>query len=101
MDPEYLDHVLGPKADAAWYLHELTRDLPLKAFVMFSSASCVVDGPGQGNYAAANLFLGGLAEHRAALGLPAHALAWGLWGKDTAWSGASNPWTSSASVAGA
>nr|WP_312846732.1 type I polyketide synthase [Streptomyces sp. WAC04189] len=81
LTPEYLDHVLGPKADAAWYLHELTRDLPLTAFVMFSSSSCVVDGPGQGNYAAANLFLGGLAEHRAALGLPAHALAWGLWGE--------------------
>ncbi|MFJ7773486.1 SDR family NAD(P)-dependent oxidoreductase [Streptomyces sp. NPDC097107] len=81
LTPEYLDHVLGPKADAAWHLHELTRDLPLTAFVLFSSSSCVVDGPGQGNYAAANLFLGGLAEHRAATGLPAHALAWGLWGE--------------------
>jgi acyl transferase domain-containing protein/acyl carrier protein len=81
LTPEYLDHVLGPKADAAWHLHELTRDRPLTAFVLFSSSSCVVDGPGQGNYAAANLFLGGLAEHRAAMGLPAHALAWGLWGE--------------------
>ncbi|MFE0553683.1 type I polyketide synthase [Streptomyces pilosus] len=81
LTPEYLDHVLRPKADAAWYLHELTRDLPLTAFVLFSSSSCVVDGPGQGNYAAANLFLGGLAEHRAASGLPAHTLTWGLWGE--------------------
>ncbi|MFD5430256.1 type I polyketide synthase, partial [Streptomyces sp. NPDC127084] len=81
LTPEYLDHVLGPKADAAWHLHELTRDLPLTAFVLFSSSSSVVDGPGQGNYAAANLFLSGLAEHRAAAGLPAHSLAWGLWGE--------------------
>ncbi|MFE7130452.1 type I polyketide synthase [Streptomyces sp. NPDC057638] len=81
LTPEYLDHVLGPKADAAWHLHELTRELPLTAFVLFSSSSSVVDGPGQGSYAAANLFLGGLAEHRAASGLPARSLAWGLWGE--------------------
>ncbi|MBQ1097253.1 SDR family NAD(P)-dependent oxidoreductase [Streptomyces sp. b94] len=80
LTPGQLDYVLGPKADAAWHLHELTRDLPLTAFVLFSSSSCVVDGPGQGNYAAANLFLNALAEHRAAAGLPAHSIAWGLWG---------------------
>ncbi len=80
LTPGQLDYVLRPKADAAWHLHELTRDLPLSAFVLFSSSSCVVDGPGQGNYAAANLFLNALAEHRAAAGLPAHSIAWGLWG---------------------
>ncbi|MFI6033529.1 SDR family NAD(P)-dependent oxidoreductase [Streptomyces sp. NPDC051315] len=82
LTPGQIDYVLRPKADAAWHLHELTRDLPLTAFVLFSSSSCVVDGPGQGNYAAANLFLNALAEHRAAAGLPAHSIAWGLWGGD-------------------
>ncbi|GAA3854245.1 type I polyketide synthase [Streptomyces sedi] len=82
LTPERLDHVFGPKVDAAWHLHELTSGYDLSAFVLFSSSSSIVDGPGQGNYAAANQFLNGLASHRAAAGLPAQALAWGLWDED-------------------
>ncbi|WP_329093496.1 type I polyketide synthase [Streptosporangium sp. NBC_01469] len=79
LTPEQVDRVMRPKVDAAWHLHELTRELDLSAFVLYSSAASLVLGAGQANYAAANAFLDALAGYRDAAGLPATSLAWGLW----------------------
>ena len=79
LTPDRVDTVLRAKVDAAWNLHELTRDLGLSMFVLCSSIAGTVGAAGQSNYAAANAFLDGLAARRQAEGLPGVSLAWGMW----------------------
>ncbi|WP_455709634.1 type I polyketide synthase [Micromonospora haikouensis] len=76
---DQIERVLQAKVDVAYHLHELTLDLDLSAFVMFSSFAGSVASSGVGNYAPSNAFLDALAQHRRGLGLPATSIAWGAW----------------------
>ncbi|TCO60869.1 type I polyketide synthase [Actinocrispum wychmicini] len=87
LTPDHIDHVFAPKVDAAWHLSEATEHLDLSAFVLFSSVAGTVGTGGQANYAAANSFLDGLAQHRASRGLAASSLAWGLWEQSSGMTG--------------
>ncbi|MGC1853416.1 MAG: SDR family NAD(P)-dependent oxidoreductase, partial [Solirubrobacterales bacterium] len=86
---EQLTRVFAAKVDAAWNLHELTKEADLSAFVLFSSAAGTIGAPGQANYAAANVFLDTLAQRRKVQGLPATSIAWGLWQREGMGSGLS------------
>ncbi|MEU6075137.1 type I polyketide synthase [Micromonospora sp. NPDC047074] len=79
LTPERLHTVAAPKSAAAAHLDELTRDLDLDAFVLFSSFAGTSGNAGQGAYGAANAFLDALAERRRAAGRPALSVAWGAW----------------------
>jgi polyketide synthase 12 len=87
MTPERIDRVLGPKLDAGLHLDELTRELALPLFVLFSSITGTLGKAGQANYAAANLALEGLARRRRERGDQATAVAWGRWQQATGMTG--------------
>jgi pimaricinolide synthase PimS1 len=79
LTPQQVRRVLAPKVDAAWYLHELTQDMNLSMFVMFSAMAGILGGAGQANYAAGNTFLDALIQQRRHAGLPGVSMAWGPW----------------------
>jgi NAD(P)-dependent dehydrogenase (short-subunit alcohol dehydrogenase family)/acyl carrier protein len=78
-DDSRLASVMAPKVSGAWTLHTLTSGLPLRHFVMFSSAASVVGSAGMGSEAAACAFMDALAHYRRANGLPALSVNWGSW----------------------
>lgn len=74
---EDIQTVLRSKMQSAQILHQLTKNIQLDVFVLFSSIASVLGSKGQSNYVAANGFLDGLAHLRHQLGLPAIAINWG------------------------
>ena len=77
--PERLARVAAPTIAGAWNLHRLTLDRPLELFVLCSSAGAVLGSPGRAGHTGADAFLGALAGHRRARGLPALCVDWGAW----------------------
>ena len=75
-----LAEIVAAKVGGARHLDELTADLELEAFVMFSSIAATWGSGQQPAYAAANTFLDALAENRRGRGLAATSVAWGPWG---------------------
>jgi acyl carrier protein len=74
-----LRRVFRPKVLGSLQLHELTREIPLDFFHLYSSITAVIGTAGQINHAGANTFLDALAHARRAQGLPALSINWGAW----------------------
>ena len=82
LTPQKCVTTFAPKVEGLWNLHQLTKNMDLDLFMMFSSISGIMGLPGLANYAAANSFIDVLAYLRQAQGLPATSVAYGTWGGD-------------------
>jgi acyl transferase domain-containing protein/nucleoside-diphosphate-sugar epimerase/acyl carrier protein len=78
-DAETIRRTLAPKVAGAWWLHTLSSELDVQAFVCTGSIAAAWGSRDLCAYAAANRFLDGLAERRVADGLPATTVSFGPW----------------------
>ena len=78
IDAWALHAVFAAKVRGAWALHARLQDPALEHFVLFSSAGGTWGAEGQAHYDAACQFMDLLAHHRAARGLVATSVGWGL-----------------------
>ncbi len=76
---ERFERGLAAKLTGAILLDELTTDLPLDFFVLYSTVSSFFGREGLSNYAAANAALDSLAHNRRQRGLTALSINWGTW----------------------
>jgi acyl transferase domain-containing protein/acyl carrier protein len=74
-----LHAMFWPKIAGTWNLHNLTREMDLDFFVLFSSTTALLGSSQLAHYAAANTFMDAFAHFRHALGLPALSVNWGTW----------------------
>lgn len=73
------ERVIATKIRGAELLDELTAEMRLHFFILYSSVASVLGSRGQSNYATANAFLDGLAWKRELSGKVATSINWGPW----------------------
>ncbi|SIO25198.1 amino acid adenylation domain-containing protein [Singulisphaera sp. GP187] len=78
LDRKTVSAVLRPKVLGTRILDELSRDLPLDFFALFSSVASIL-GAKEAHYAAANAFLDAFALAATAHGRPVLSVNWGPW----------------------
>jgi acyl transferase domain-containing protein/acyl carrier protein len=76
---EQYAHVVAAKVAGAQHLHDLLAGRDLDAFVVYSSIAALWGSGEHGAYAAANAHLDAWTQQRRQQGLPATAVAWGVW----------------------
>ena len=79
LDKDRLEQMFHAKVGGAMLLDELSQDLPLDFFVLFSSTTALWGASGLGHYAAANRMLDLLAHCRRQSARPALSINWGTW----------------------
>ncbi|KAJ2990881.1 hypothetical protein NUW58_g2741 [Xylaria curta] len=80
MTVEEYNEAVAPKIQGTWNLHNIAikLGLELEFFTMLSSISGIAGTRGQGNYAAANVFMDSFASYRRQKGLPACSVDLGV-----------------------
>lgn len=76
-----VDYLFSAKVQGGWYLHELSQNIDLDFFVVYSSISSVFGSNKESVYSATNSFLDALIAERQRLGLVGASINWGPWGE--------------------
>ena len=76
---DVFENVMNPKVYGSVVLGELLMREPLDFFILFSSMTGILGGPGQGDYTAANAFLDGYANYLRTHGLVVQSINWPGW----------------------
>jgi acyl transferase domain-containing protein len=77
--PDDADRVLAVKTVGTLNLYDACQGEALDFFVLCSSVTSVLGGPGQVDYCAANAYLDAFAESRRASGAPITSIGWDTW----------------------
>jgi acyl transferase domain-containing protein/acyl-CoA synthetase (AMP-forming)/AMP-acid ligase II/surfactin synthase thioesterase subunit/acyl carrier protein len=69
------------KIASSWALHQITQDMDLDCFILFSSVSALWGSANLSHYTAANYYMDMLARYRKSINLTALSIDWGPWGE--------------------